>query len=114
MTNSQHTPGPWTFDPQTYEIQATRQWRGQSYTLIVADVGQEASAAMSDDECRANARLIAQAPAMLDAIRAELALLERTYGVDEENEDARQWAERMVAEHPFGRAARAILRALEA
>jgi hypothetical protein len=64
-----HTPGPWAVDMQTYEVTATRTWRGQPATLIVADVGQEAPAAIPDDECLANARLIAQAPAMLAALR---------------------------------------------
>lgn len=56
---SAHTPGPWTTDG--HFIKRGRAILAETFTTKLADAG--------PDDGPGNARLIAQAPAMLDALR---------------------------------------------
>jgi len=60
MTNTQHTPGPWTAGGKTV-------WGGTGARLTICDT--TCCGSMTAEEDKANARLIAEAPAMLDALR---------------------------------------------
>ena len=105
---AQHTPGPWRYDESA-------PYDGRSKGYIRESVGQEVigrrnagravcrvTGVFGDDTMRANARLIAAAPDLLDALRA---LLKAVAGLDAP----------MVTEHeaerrePALRAARAAL-----
>ena len=87
---SQHTPGPWTVEDMTQQGDAALTVR--SSNGLVADLVYTDRRAV---ETRANARLIAQAPAMLDFI---------TYLAGGVNHFDR---------HEISEKARAILRAVE-
>lgn len=80
-----HSPGPWSFDEMCFEatipIRGGRTVHGRPYN--VARVNRPESARVGQD--KANAQLIAEAPAMLEALKvaeAELAALWSFYGQD--------------------------------
>ncbi len=69
---TKHTPGPWKVDLETGEIEAQGAVLGtiygaDDYPCCEEDVS---------EECRANARLIAAAPEMLDALKACLNMVD--------------------------------------
>ena len=76
---SKHTPGPWHVfkDSSIYSKHA-------DYTLA------EIVAGMTDEECDANARLIAAAPELLKALQAALDALRGSAGFDEINNAKKQ------------------------
>jgi iron only hydrogenase large subunit-like protein len=100
MTNTAHTPGPWTFQ----RIEASDDNRivycligpeaelkrttgvayagtyGKTRHLTVTGIRQ------SDEECEANARLIAAAPDLLVALEAALPFIEAQEGTSDEND----------------------------
>ena len=68
---SKHTPGPWTVEPPSGRQPRTTIWKwhpkrafGENVWVATIYGGE-----VSDDESEANARLIAAAPALLDAAR---------------------------------------------
>lgn len=69
---AKHTPGPWTLtaDGAGWYIECSPE-RGHSVAYIRAEIGEE-DPDTSDDEKEANARLIAAAPELLDALIALL------------------------------------------
>lgn len=73
MTNeSKHTKGPWTVDARAMNSCGVT---GQ--TAFVANCSPRAGGPMKVDECQANARLIAAAPEMLEALRQITEAFER-------------------------------------
>ncbi len=75
MRKQAHTPGPWRVDG--YEIRADfimtdDTSRSNGRIAITQDYGQEEHSCPPYSQCRANARLIAEAPAMADAWRSML------------------------------------------
>jgi hypothetical protein len=79
---SAHTPGPWMFDGETDDdvIEITAEARFGKVAIACIEIG---FINEFDDEQRANARLIAAAPTLLEALR-ELVQTETDYG-DETN-----------------------------
>jgi hypothetical protein len=69
---AKHTPGPWTLtaDGAGWYIECSPE-RGHSVAYIRAEIGEE-DPDTSDDEKEANARLIAAAPELLEALIALL------------------------------------------
>ena len=69
---AKHTPGPWTLtaDGAGWYIECSPE-RGHSVAYIRAEIGEE-DPDTSDDEKEADARLIAAAPELLDALIALL------------------------------------------
>ena len=64
MTESKHTPGPWRRGAITQTITA------QNGKRLVADCrGNGSQHPATEDECEANARLIAAAPELLDMVK---------------------------------------------
>lgn len=66
---SEHTPGPWKFESRPvfgefYVRQDPKDWNERGYQLICS-----LPATKPNDMFRANARLIAAAPELLDALR---------------------------------------------
>ncbi|HEY6110569.1 MAG TPA: hypothetical protein VIV56_16825 [Gemmatimonadales bacterium] len=61
---SQHTPGEWRVQPMRPDI--VRRYR---ISCVVGDRPERVLARCSGDDCEANARLIAAAPELLDALR---------------------------------------------
>ncbi len=59
MSKPKHTPGPWYFDG-LYVLQVDR-------ATVIAEINH---GAMTDIQCKANARLIAAAPEMLGALES--------------------------------------------
>jgi hypothetical protein len=83
MTKAQHTPGPWEiedepFEPthaaETYTAIGGKGWG--AHTLVVTRMDGKDK---NSPEGEANARLIAEAPAMLDALRGLLEPAERRW-----------------------------------
>ena len=66
---TKHTPGPWTVtaDGAGWYIECAPE-RGHSVAYIMAEIGEE-DPDTSDDEKEANARLIAAAPDLLEALQ---------------------------------------------
>lgn len=77
MSKASHTPGPWRFDEEHNEIVGRPEWgcirfrvKGEwSVASVETDCG-------SDAEVEANARLIAAAPELLDALRSAVGAME--------------------------------------
>ena len=69
MADVKHTPGPWTVtaDGAGWYIECAPE-RGHSVAYIMAEIGEE-DPDTSDDEKEANARLIAAAPDLLEALQ---------------------------------------------
>jgi hypothetical protein len=65
MTAHTHTPGPWYYRPDGIVVEGQN---AQGYNYAIAKCGE--SYLMTDDEARANARLIAAAPDLLAALTA--------------------------------------------
>jgi hypothetical protein len=72
MAKTTHTPGPW--DAQTAQPHVTRAWhvRNRDIGRGVCDLSPAKWEDTSDAETEANARLIAAAPELLDALLAVL------------------------------------------
>ena len=64
--SAKHTPGPWSVDGERYYVRDDR--RGElvadCYTFTETDMGR-----VVDASCAANARLIAAAPELLEALK---------------------------------------------
>ena len=60
-----HTPGPWSYGGSVEQV-----WGG-----VIESCGYHVASAhgKNDDECKANAHLIAAAPEMLEALKAAIA-----------------------------------------
>ena len=67
--SNKHTPGPWTVtaDGAGWYIECSPE-RGHSVAYIRAEIGEE-DPDTSDDEKESNARLIAAAPELLEALK---------------------------------------------
>lgn len=82
MTTS-HTPGPWTFsrwDEHGYTRFYIAQQEGAPYTPDYSDVASMVSETVSGERVavqEANARLIAAAPELLEALRAVVSVADR-------------------------------------
>lgn len=61
MKEIKHTPGPWSYDPETHEI--------ESGFGLVATIANEGRGIAQDEEGLANANLIEAAPELLSACR---------------------------------------------
>lgn len=95
---SKHTPGPWSVSNgqvmSEYAIKA--ECRGSGFGSSVAIVTQrDGQNPLPHDEAMANARLIAAAPELLDALRGMLAIVENSRGVAgyHLNGDTAEWDE---------------------
>ena len=69
MTNKEnkkalHTPGPWTIHNDTFPMEV----RDVKNSDVVAKIGGTGLSVESPEECEANARLIAAAPELLEAL----------------------------------------------
>lgn len=74
MTNTKHTPAPW-------KVNGTQVHADNKHESLIADVFDQ------NEACKANARLIAAAPELLEAL--EIALEASTQGRDDKSwEDA--------------------------
>lgn len=83
MSNTQHTQGPWVADIETYPIMV----RSQTETWpLVDELGNEEGRAgafiANTGDNKANARLIAAAPELLESLRDCLDFCEKTRGAD--------------------------------
>jgi len=65
---SAHTPGPWTEEPSIGSYDGARQVRATREAVAIV-VGRSLAVGRTDEIVQANARLIAQAPALLEALR---------------------------------------------
>lgn len=82
MSNTKHTPGPWAFYPK---------YEGEHAVAVVKDllavaevVGSQGSEGqISKETAIANAKLIAAAPEMLEALKEELSNREHTWDADD-------------------------------
>lgn len=66
MTNAQHTPGPWNYNEG---------YKSQGYAIHAPNLGMDSNIgrtfaphSISEDEHKANGRLIAAAPELLDSL----------------------------------------------
>jgi hypothetical protein len=66
-TKSQHTPGPWALDGEGPELATV--WAPERPNIEITAPARSRFNEPSDDECAANARLIAAAPDLLTALR---------------------------------------------
>jgi hypothetical protein len=66
MTNATHTPGPWHINEELSKRATYLVFSGDGNGYLVANVGNYHT---DDKECEANARLIAAAPDLLEALR---------------------------------------------
>ena len=91
-TQTTHTPGPWTLTvhPDTQTI------IGQGVQVAFAGRNRGTGHTISLDEAKANARLIAAAPAMLAALEAAVMELEITSLNVHKDEQVRQGIKRNV------------------
>jgi hypothetical protein len=71
MNAPKHTPGPWQANPFDPERRTRGIWGGapSPHLTYIATVGAVLHGTRIDEETEANARLIAAAPAMLDALQ---------------------------------------------
>ncbi len=82
MTNTQHTPGPWSYHyERTINRHIVRSGFAGDRSICVTY-----GAGATSYECAANARLIAAAPLMLDALRSASLVLMGCVGTNDENE----------------------------
>lgn len=76
---SKHTPGPWKVDSyETVTIKAEKEDKIAMLTWLkgpYGDLGRK-----SDEEVKANARLIASAPELLEALKVTTSLCRLKYG----------------------------------
>ncbi|MCJ2084438.1 hypothetical protein MKK88_00310 [Methylobacterium sp. E-005] len=75
----QHTPGPWAVDPEFEgDVQAERATIeiASAWDNSAPRIRKQGRHAPSEDECVANARLIAAAPDMLSALRCVVAAMD--------------------------------------
>jgi len=80
-TETKHTPGPWHLhDMEQFTI------CGPNYKAVA-----ETKTRRSDDECRANARLIAAAPELLEACKAVIAALSQNKTFPADIDAAKKW-----------------------
>jgi len=73
MAHNQHTPGPWAFDPDDFTEVFNPDSGAMICKVLEADdfpCLEEGTHGDVQDECLANARLIAAAPDMLEALKA--------------------------------------------
>lgn len=83
---TKHTPGPWYYRPEEPSVEAEHN-NDTGFFLTVADCGE--SRTMSVDEQKANARLIAAAPELLEALQVCLwALTDETGNIAEREYNA--------------------------
>jgi hypothetical protein len=82
MTTTTHSPGPWIIETRLH-VHAIKDANGQDLTYQDTepqpDAGSVTSRGKSANETLANARLIAAAPQMLEALRAALEAMGDTY-----------------------------------
>ena len=67
MTETKHTPGPWVVEPENYDCDGGTLVRTKG-KICLANVWGVMFAKTPDDESLANARLIAAAPDLLEAL----------------------------------------------
>jgi len=91
MSQTAHTPGPWTASFPVI--------RDQKSLHILADCSPRDGAHASEEECRANARLIAAAPDLEEALEALLNIFldGRSDDFDEKEERAYRLASAALA-----------------
>lgn len=87
MSEAKHTQGPWSFDPEDKSIV------GQDEGLSIAtidniDVGRDKGFRFGE-ESKANARLMATAPELLDALKTAISRLQDVL----QNDDGQAWKE---------------------
>ena len=91
-----HTPGPWAYDADSCEVFGTTEDRSCGWVAKVVG-GDSNDCRLPDDERVANARLVACAPEMLDALRMAADALDLAQAqVDSEN-DRHNLCKRLVA-----------------
>ena len=71
MSNAKHTPGPWKYDGDGFDSCSAADCGTEGYTVMDDDCFPicQIDDRIDDDECEANARLIAAAPELLDALQ---------------------------------------------
>lgn len=95
---SKHTPGPWLIEAQNCHFGdiATVHNTDEKWVTIYAPHWMETG--MDEKEQSANARLIAAAPELLEALKKISAIENQMYGADwEEIEEARDIADAAIA-----------------
>ena len=91
---SKHTPGPWVLENRGYKFIVSKP--GDGY--ITRDVCRMDASTMSAFAQEANARLIAAAPDLLEALKKIAAIENRMFGSDwEEIDEAREIARAAIA-----------------
>lgn len=68
MTNPSHTPGPWMFERFSHVQYGADAFDVKTKDTHIAEVGRPERGSGSNDTKEANARLIAAAPCMLEAL----------------------------------------------
>lgn len=66
---SGHTPGPWLLSDGGRTVYALTQYGFNRFWLSIDSCGRPTHDEAGPEECRANARLIAAAPELLEALR---------------------------------------------
>ena len=64
---TKHTPGPWTMHPRFDDGAEVRALAPVAWCGVASTVGSSGDQSIDADEARANARLIAAAPCLLEA-----------------------------------------------
>ena len=94
--SARHTPGPWILTTEATEVEGVNvRFSIDSHTHISICGGQSQEHmkdAIYEDECRANARLIAAAPELLEALKQAEAALARCFGAHKAEEGDRHRA----------------------
>lgn len=97
MTDTKHTPGPWTIDERDY---AGVKWDAIIRNRDNDPVACVGMAGYAQNTSEANARLIAAAPDMLEELRDALAALEANFVEPKLQETIRQTIAKATGDPP--------------
>jgi hypothetical protein len=75
-----HTPGPWAIEKDSKDIVKVRAYATVATCTTAGLWDSKRTQVISPEECMANARLIAAAPELLEALEFALAALEDVFG----------------------------------
>jgi len=85
-TQTQHTPGPWEYVGNTPPKNAREEGYVYGWYVTCADDRHISVEGRTGDEAEANARLIAAAPDMLEALESLVATIDFVYRVKQEGD----------------------------